>query len=51
MATLITLIFFALVGLGCWFIVRQIRKAFRLRNLQLKDAEERETERKNRRAA
>jgi hypothetical protein len=51
MATLFTLIFFAFVGLGCWFIVHQIRKVMRLNKLQLRDAEEREQERKNRRAA
>jgi hypothetical protein len=50
MTTLITLIFFAFVGLGCWFIVHQIRKAMRLQKLQLRDAEERDRER-NKKAA
>jgi hypothetical protein len=45
MGTLFALIFFAFVGLGCWFIVHQIRKAMRLQKLQLRDAEEREHER------
>lgn len=47
MATLLTLLFFlVVVGLPCWFFVGQARKQFRLRNLQLKDAEERERERR-----
>jgi flagellar biosynthesis/type III secretory pathway M-ring protein FliF/YscJ len=48
MATIFGLAFFAFIILGIWFIVRQIRKAFRLRNLQLKDMEARERERRER---
>ncbi|WP_155765827.1 hypothetical protein [Mycobacterium colombiense] len=52
MATFITLmIFLAFVGLPCWFFIRQARKQFRLRNLQLKDLEARERERRQHRAA
>ncbi|WP_178413085.1 hypothetical protein [Mycobacterium colombiense] len=52
MATFITLmVFFVLVGLPCWFFVRQARKQFRLRNLQLEDLEAREQERRRNRAA